>query len=80
MQSQSSASSTATPLPEPASDRILDDIAVTLMTTLPRSTIVRLSHHGEFPRPVRLHTGRIGWRMSDIQHWITGLMPVGGDR
>jgi predicted DNA-binding transcriptional regulator AlpA len=68
--------STTMPLPDPAPDRILDSIGVTLVTTLPHGTIIRLIHQGEFPPPVQIHRGRVGWRMSDVQRWIAGLVSV----
>lgn len=42
--------------------------AIGLSTT----TLWRLRQRGEFPEPVRLSAGAVGWRRSDIAAWLDG--------
>jgi predicted DNA-binding transcriptional regulator AlpA len=63
--------------PTPTSDRLLDDMAVSLLTTMPRDVIVSLEHHGRFPRAVVLTSGNVCWRQSDVQAWIASLPKIG---
>lgn len=34
-------------------------------------TIWRLRRVGQFPAPIKLSIGRIGWRRSDLEAWLT---------
>ena len=54
--------------PEP--ERLLRRPAVESMTGLGRSRIYQMMQSGDFPRPVRLSTRCVGWKMSDLQRWI----------
>jgi len=40
------------------------------MTSLSRSTIYRLIKKNEFPKPVRLSSGRIGFNKQDVLKWL----------
>lgn len=40
-------------------------------TSLHRATIYRLIKRDEFPRPLKLSPGRVGWREDEISDWIT---------
>lgn len=51
-------------------ERILDDNEVSLITSLSRSTRWRLQRKGEFPFPVKLTFGRVGYRLSDVLEWV----------
>jgi prophage regulatory protein len=43
--------------------------AVSRMTGLARSTILRMIAKNDFPPPVRLTTRVIAWRRSDLERW-----------
>ena len=43
--------------------------AVSRMTGLARSTILRMIAKNDFPAPVRLATRVIAWRRRDLEHW-----------
>ncbi len=51
-------------------DRILRAKEVISLTGLSRTTIWRLEKQGEFPARVSLGGNRVGWRLSEINHWI----------
>ncbi|PIE46016.1 MAG: DNA-binding protein [Gammaproteobacteria bacterium] len=51
-------------------DRILRAKEVISLTGLSRTTIWRLEKQGEFPARVSLGGNRVGWRVSEINHWI----------
>ncbi|MEL6877267.1 MAG: AlpA family phage regulatory protein [Pseudomonadota bacterium] len=38
-----------------------------------RTTIWRRIRRGSFPNPIDIGGGRIRWRSSDIEHWISDL-------
>jgi prophage regulatory protein len=40
------------------------------LTNLSSATIWRLRRQGEFPHPVRLSPGRMGWRRRDVEQWV----------
>lgn len=40
------------------------------MTGCPRSTILKYSHLGQFPKAVRLLGNRIAFLRTDVQEWI----------
>ncbi|MGX9352816.1 helix-turn-helix transcriptional regulator [Shimia sp. W99] len=40
------------------------------MTGVARSTIYLWIKQGNFPRPLKLSTRRVGWLASDIEEWI----------
>lgn len=41
-----------------------------------KSTIYRWVQHREFPAPLALGGGSVGWRESDIDEWIASRPPV----
>lgn len=43
--------------------------------TLSKSTIYRLIKAGQFPQPVQLSPGRVGWREDDLATWEAKLAP-----
>jgi prophage regulatory protein len=63
---------------ELTADRLLPPSAVMEMVSLSRTTIWRLAKRGEFPRPVRLSAGRVGWSASAVQRWIAAKKAGGG--
>ena len=50
---------------------ILDEEKVHAVTSLSKTTRWRMERRGEFPKRVRLSPGRIGWRLADIEAWIS---------
>lgn len=40
------------------------------VTGLSRSTIYAHMAAGEFPRPIKLGSRAVGWRLDDIDHWF----------
>lgn len=51
-------------------DRILSPVEVMSTTTLSRTTLWRLTKRRDFPAPVQLSPGRIGWRRSMVESWL----------
>ncbi len=59
-------------------DRILRIDKVLERTGLSKTTLYRLVNSGDFPQPVRLggpDSRAVGWRLSEVQEWITNLAP-----
>jgi prophage regulatory protein len=68
-----SSMSMSTPAPDsthsPSID-ILSPRAVEQTVSLDATTIWRLRKRGDFPEPIRLSPGRVGYRRADIAAWI----------
>jgi predicted DNA-binding transcriptional regulator AlpA len=43
-------------------------------------TIWRMRRAGQFPQPLRLSVGRIGWRRTDLEAWLTARQQATPDR
>lgn len=41
------------------------------MLGLSRSTIYRMMHDGDFPRPVKIGRRAVGWSSEEIERWIS---------
>lgn len=54
-------------------DQILLLRDVKAITKLSRPTIYRDMAAGRFPRSLKISRGRVGWRASDIDRWLSGL-------
>lgn len=54
-------------------DRVLSPADVMRKTSLSRTTLWRLSRRdgADFPRPIQLSPGRIGWRASEIEQFLS---------
>ncbi|MQT65679.1 AlpA family phage regulatory protein [Pseudomonas sp. FSL R10-0056] len=50
-------------------DRFMRERDVLEATSLSRTTLWRVMKNGQFPRPVRISPGRVGWRESAIIAW-----------
>ena len=50
-------------------DRFMRERDVLDATSLSRTTLWRIMKSGQFPRPVRISPGRVGWRESAIIAW-----------
>lgn len=48
------------------------------LTSLSSATIWRLRRLGDFPDPVRLSPGRMGWRRRDIEAWCAAREGIAG--
>ncbi|RBP83045.1 AlpA family phage regulatory protein [Marinomonas rhizomae] len=55
---------------------IVDRREVERLTSLRKTTIYRLIREGKFPKPVRISSMRVAWRMKDIEEWIESLDPA----
>ncbi|MCY1282063.1 Prophage CP4-57 regulatory protein (AlpA) [compost metagenome] len=52
-------------------DRYLREEQVLEYTTLSHATLWREIRAGRFPKQVRLSPGRVGWRISDLNAWLS---------
>jgi prophage regulatory protein len=57
-------------------DRILRIREVEKITGLSNTTIWRERQRGTFPEPVKISTGRHGWRASDLNAWLDARRPI----
>ena len=53
------------------SRRIIRREEVTRLTGIARATLYKLIKEGKFPVPLRLGERSVGWRLSDIDEWLT---------
>ncbi|WP_420715579.1 helix-turn-helix transcriptional regulator [Cupriavidus sp. D39] len=51
-------------------ERIVRSAEVSTRTGLSRRTLFRLVKANEFPAPYRLTDSLLGWRETDVNHWI----------
>jgi predicted DNA-binding transcriptional regulator AlpA len=56
-------------------DRLLPWRTVKDLTGLSRTTAWRLQKAGDFPLPVAISPGRVGWRESEVAAWSASRMP-----
>jgi predicted DNA-binding transcriptional regulator AlpA len=63
------------PGPTGAPDRLLPWRAVQERTGLSRTTAWRMQKTGEFPAPVIVSRGRVGWRQSEVDAWTASRVP-----
>lgn len=54
-------------------DRIVREDERKLMTGISRAHVHELEKAGLFPKRVHLSARSIGWRLSDIKHWLANL-------
>ena len=64
-------SATTTSKQSVTNDRIVRAKEVVEMTGLSRTTIWRMERYKSFPARVSLGKNSIGWKMSDIQKWLS---------
>jgi prophage regulatory protein len=50
-------------------DPIIRPRQIRAATGLSKPTIYRMMEKGEFPRPMKLSAGAVGWRQSTIEKW-----------
>jgi predicted DNA-binding transcriptional regulator AlpA len=58
-----------------ADDRLLPWPKVRDLTGISRTTAWRLQKAGDFPLPVVISPGRVGWRESELQAWKSSRAP-----
>jgi predicted DNA-binding transcriptional regulator AlpA len=51
-------------------DQIIRPRNIRTITGLSKVTVWRLEKKGEFPKRVRLSSGAVGWRMSEVMAWL----------
>ena len=56
---------------EPAPNRILRPRVLANRLGISIKTLWRLRRRGDFPAPIQLSPGCIGWRTSDIDAWLS---------
>jgi predicted DNA-binding transcriptional regulator AlpA len=61
---------TATAINTAPSIEVLSPSAVYRAIGLNSSTVWRLRQRGDFPEPIRLSPGRVGYRRADIERWL----------
>lgn len=52
---------------------IIDRHEVERITSLRKTTIYRLMKEDKFPKPLRISSMRVAWRLKDIEEWIESL-------
>lgn len=57
------------------SDRLLAWPRVREITGLSRTTAWRMQKAGDFPPPVQVSAGRVGWWQSDLDRWKASRVP-----
>jgi prophage regulatory protein len=55
----------------PAPTRLVKKPTVLARMTWSDTTLWRRVRDGSFPQPIRISPGRVAWRESDIEAWIT---------
>lgn len=60
-------------------DRLMRLEEAERITGLSRSSIYRKMDEGTFPRSVRVTSGAVRWRMSQIMDWMESLPVTGGE-
>lgn len=70
------ASSPPTSASELDGNTILSPKQTYQVTSLSSATIWRLRQKGEFPDPVRLSPGRMGWRRRDVESWLAARQDI----
>lgn len=55
---------------------IIDRHEVERLTSLRKTTIYRLMKQDKFPKPLRISSMRVAWRLKDIEAWVESLNEV----
>lgn len=63
---------------EPIDERLLRCPDVMARTGLSRTRLYLAVQEGRFPRPVRIGSKAVAWRLSDILAWMASREPAGG--
>lgn len=62
------------------SDHILRPADVASRLAVSRPTLWRMRQRGEFPAPIRLSRGAVGWRSSTVERWLNDREAEANDR
>ena len=54
-------------------DRLIRRQEVQALVGIGHTALYRWMHEGRFPRPVKVGSRAVRWRLSDVQAWIDGL-------
>jgi predicted DNA-binding transcriptional regulator AlpA len=60
------------------SSEVLSPAAVHIMLGLSLSTMLRLRRQGQFPAPLKLSPGRVGFLRVDIESWLRSREAAAG--
>ena len=61
---------------EPTPDQFINEVECFRITGLSRTSRWRLMERGQCPAKLRLSPGRTGWRLSEVQDWMSRRQPV----
>ena len=50
--------------------QVLSRRQVAALLGVSAATLGRMVHRGEFPAPIRLSRGRVGWRRATVERWL----------
>jgi len=67
----------AKPIESLADLAILSNAQVQALTSFGHTQLWNLVKSGQFPKPIRLSTQRVGWKSCDVREWILSR-PTGG--
>jgi prophage regulatory protein len=56
--------------------RIITQKELRLLVPYTPQHILRLEKAGKFPQRLKIGQNRVGWRVIDIEEWITARLPV----
>ncbi len=51
-------------------DRFLRVTEVVFVTGLSKATLYRLMAQGKFPKQIKISSGAVGWRESEVMDWL----------
>ena len=60
-------------------DRLIKRAELLTMIPLSAPTMYRHLQQGLFPRPVRIGTRHVAWRLSAVEAWMANLPEAGGE-
>lgn len=63
----------------PATDPIIRPRELPEHVGLSKATVQRLINRGDFPRPLRLSPGAVGWRKSTLDAWLAARDKAAGE-
>ena len=61
----------------PILKEIISPRSLPQVTGLSKSTIWRLERAGQFPLSIQLSAGRVGYRRSEVEHWLDSRYVIG---
>lgn len=58
-------------------DRIVREAERKLITSISRSQAFQLERQNKFPKRIKLGNRSVGWRLSELQHWVAQISNEG---